>query len=88
MTETPASVSAWLGKAEHDIAKLLELAAEFAPQLDAFRADCEFLSPLAVVSRYPGYDLASPEADGKRSLDIARRVRSAVRPLITPPANA
>ena len=134
MTETPASVSAWLGKAEHDLAgaeklaqggdpywdlvvfhaqqavekffkallvvngerppkthdlvKLLDLAAEFAPQLDVFRADCEFLSPLALMSRYPGYDLASPETDGTRSLDIARRVKSAVRPLITPSANA
>ena len=72
----------------HDLVKLLALAAEFAPKLDVFRADCEFLSPLAVVSRYPGYELASPEVDGKRGLDIARRVKSSVRPLITPSANA
>ena len=129
MSETPASVSAWLGKAEHDLAaaealadrddpywdivvfhaqqavekylkallvlngqrpprvhdlpKLLTLAAKFAPQLASFVDDCEFLSPLAIVSRYPGYELDSPAEDGARSVAIARRVKATVRPLIT-----
>jgi HEPN domain-containing protein len=131
MSEVPASLSAWLAKAEqdlavaaalaeapdpfwdivvfhaqqaaekflkaflvrngqrppksHDLSKLLDLCCRFEPQLGAFMNDCEFLSPMAVVSRYPGHELVSPEADGTRGLDIARRVRTAVRALILPP---
>jgi HEPN domain-containing protein len=70
----------------HDLGKLLDIAQEHAPQLAVFRDDCNFLSPLAVVSRYPDYELMSPEADGTRGLEIARRVKAMVRPLIIPPA--
>lgn len=73
----------------HDLGKLLDIAQKHAPQLASFRDDCNFLSPLAVVSRYPDYELTSPEADGKRGLAVAARVKAAVRPLIVaPPGDA
>jgi HEPN domain-containing protein len=125
MSEAPASLSAWLAKADndlaaadalsqaadplwdivvfhaqqavekflkallvrngqrppkiHDLRKLLSLCCRFEPQLNIFADDCEFLSPLAAISRYPGPELASPEADGARGLAVARSVRVAVR---------
>ena len=128
MTGTPASVSAWLGKAQgdldvatvlsvqedphwdvvvfhaqqaaekflkallvrngqrppkiHDLTRLLDICMPYAPGLTAFVEDCVFLSPLAVVSRYPGEELASPRDDGERSLGIARRIGVAVQAAI------
>jgi HEPN domain-containing protein len=130
MTGTPASVSAWLGKAQgdldaaavlsaqedphwdivvfhaqqaaekflkallvrngqrppnvHDLTRLLHICVPYAPGLTAFVEDCVFLSPLAAVSRYPGEELASPRADGERSLGIARRMSAIVRTAIAP----
>ncbi len=62
----------------HDLVRLLSLSLARFPELQRFTDDCAFLSPLAVLSRYPGDNPESAEEDAKRGLAIAVRVRDAV----------
>ena len=124
MSDLPASVSAWIRKAEHDLAavgllivsddppwdivvfhaqqaaekflkaflvargqqppkvhdlpRLLKLCVTFAPDLASFVDECTFLSPLAVLSSYPGDEPESAREDAEKGVDIARRVREAI----------
>jgi len=41
--------------------------------------DAEELSPYAITARYPGEDLAVSEPEARRAVEIAERVRQAVR---------
>ena len=124
MSDRPASVSAWIRKAEHDLVvvdllipsddppwdivvfhaqqaaekflkaflvsrgqqppkvhdlpRLLKLCVTFAPDLASFVDECAFLSPLAVLSRYPGDEAESTREDAERGVEIARHVREAI----------
>jgi len=62
----------------HDIARLLEICgahARWAGQL----SDAEALSLYAVTARYPGEDAQVDEAEARRAVEIAERVREAIR---------
>ena len=62
----------------HDLPRLLKLCVAFAPDLASFVDECVFLSPLAVLSRYPGDEVESAREDAEKGVDIARRVREAI----------
>jgi HEPN domain-containing protein len=62
----------------HDLTKLLTLCVAHAPGLASFVDDCVFLSPLAVLSRYPGDEPESAREDAERGVQIARRIRSSI----------
>lgn len=62
----------------HDLTKLLALCAERAIDLVAFTDDCAFLSPLAVLSRYPGDEPETAREDAERCIRIAEGIRTAV----------
>ena len=67
----------------HDLIALLAQCAEHAPSLADLEADCRVLASFAVTSRYPD-DLFEPdEADGRRTADMAQRVRARVGTLLT-----
>ena len=62
----------------HDLPRLLKLCVAFAPDLARFADECAFLSPLAVLSRYPGDEAESAREDAEKGIDIARRIREAI----------
>lgn len=66
----------------HDLVALLARCAEHAPGLADLETDCRTLAAFAVAARYPD-DLYEPdEADGRRTAEMARRVRDRVEALI------
>lgn len=67
----------------HDLVLLLTLCVATAPGLVGLADDCAFLSPLAVLSRYPGDGPETAAEDGERALRIAGLVRSEVMALMT-----
>lgn len=61
----------------HDLVVLLDLLAGRLPALKHLRADLGFLSPLAIVTRYPG---AGADAElAARAMDIAGEARAVLR---------
>jgi HEPN domain-containing protein len=62
----------------HSLSRLLELCAERAPWAEQLR-DAEELTPYAITARYPGEDEEVREDEARRALEIAARVRQAVR---------
>lgn len=62
----------------HNIARLLELCAGHGDWNEQLR-DAEELSPFAITARYPGDDEPVEEAEARRAVEIAGRVREAVR---------
>ena len=62
----------------HDLTRLLTICLAHAPELAAFADDFVFLSPLAVLSRYPGDEPDLPREDAQRGVEIARRVREVI----------
>lgn len=62
----------------HDIARLLELCSEQADWTNSLK-DAEELTPFAITARYPADDEPVSEAEARRAVDIARRVREEVR---------
>lgn len=62
----------------HDLTRLLTLCVADQPELASLADDCAFLSPLAVLSRYPGDATESAREDAEKGVDIARRIRSGV----------
>lgn len=61
----------------HDLVYLLDLTSDTSPVLNEMRADLAHLSVLGIAARYPGVR-ADPES-AKLALEIAQRVRAAVR---------
>lgn len=87
MSDLAISVAAWVRKAESDLTAVDLLIAGNDPPWDivVFHAQqaaekflCAFLSPLAVLSRYPGDATESAREDAEKGVDIARRIRSDV----------
>ncbi len=66
----------------HDLTRLLTICVADAPELASFADDCVFLSPLAVLSRYPGGEPEPDSAreDAEKGVEIARRIRGAILP--------
>jgi HEPN domain-containing protein len=62
----------------HDIAQLLEMCAAHAPWAGELR-DAEELTPYAIAARYPGEDEEVGEAEARRAVEVAVRVRETVR---------
>lgn len=62
----------------HDLTRLLTICLANAPELASFADDFVFLSPLAVLSRYPGGESDSAREDAHRGVEIARRVREVI----------
>jgi HEPN domain-containing protein len=63
----------------HDLLKLVELCAAFDPRFSDLADDADFLSPLAVLARYPGDPADPSRADAERGVRIAERIRDVVR---------
>jgi HEPN domain-containing protein len=70
----------------HDLTKLLAICVDDAPELAQFADDCAFLSPLAVLSRYPGDEPETAREDAEKGVQIARRIRAAVLGRLQPEA--
>jgi HEPN domain-containing protein len=62
----------------HDIAQLLEMCAAHGPWAGELR-DAEELTPYAITARYPGEDEEVGEAEARRTVEVAVRVRETVR---------
>lgn len=62
----------------HNIARLLELCSD-QPDWTSRLKDAEELTPFAITTRYPGEDEPVTEAEARRTVDIATRVRETVR---------
>ena len=68
----------------HELASLLSLCCDHNPALVAFKDDCEVLSHLGWASRYPDSPTEPDESDARRAVDIAQRVRDAIRQRVPP----
>lgn len=62
----------------HNIARLLELCSQ-QPHWASKLTEAEELTPFAITARYPGDDEPVSEAEARRAVDIAARVRKAIR---------
>jgi len=62
----------------HNIARLLELCSD-QPGWSSRLKDAEELTPFVITTRYPGEDEPVTEAEARRAVDIAARVRETVR---------
>ncbi|MGH9398534.1 MAG: HEPN domain-containing protein [Terriglobia bacterium] len=62
----------------HDIAHLLELCSGHGSWAGELR-DAEALTPYAITARYPGEDEEVSEAEARRAVEVAGRVRQTVR---------
>ena len=62
----------------HNVRRLLDLCAAAAAWAEQLR-DAEELSPYAITARYPGEELVVSEAESRRAVEIAERVREVVR---------
>lgn len=61
----------------HNIARLLELCAEYASWAEGL-TDAEELTPFAITTRYPGQDEEVNRVEATRAVEIAERVRKVV----------
>ena len=61
----------------HNVRRLLDLCATYAAWAEQLR-DAEELSPYASTARYPGVDVEVSEAEARRAVQIAERVRETV----------
>jgi HEPN domain-containing protein len=68
----------------HDITDLLRLAAPFAPELSAFLALGELLTPYAVRFRYPGTVPEPERAEYSQAQEAADQLVAAVLGLLPP----
>lgn len=62
----------------HNIARLVELCSEQSAWGESLE-DAEELTPFAITARYPGQDEPVSEAEARRAVAIAARVREVVR---------
>ena len=62
----------------HNLVRLLELCSAQGSWAEQLR-DAEELSPYAITTRYPGEDEEVSEVEARRAVEIADRVRQAVR---------
>jgi HEPN domain-containing protein len=62
----------------HNLSRLLELCADQARWAEELR-EAEELTPYAITARYPGEDEEVREEEARRAVEIAARVRDAVR---------
>lgn len=62
----------------HDLSELLSLCAGFCGELAHLAPDCGVLTRLGAAARYPDAPAEPTEADARRAVDIAHRVRDAV----------
>jgi HEPN domain-containing protein len=62
----------------HNLRRLLELCAALANWAEQLR-DADELTPYAITARYPGEDEEVSEAEARRAVEIALRVRQTVR---------
>jgi HEPN domain-containing protein len=62
----------------HNLRRLLELCATQADWAEQLR-DADELTPYAITARYPGEDEEVSEAEARRAVEIALRVRQTVR---------
>jgi HEPN domain-containing protein len=65
----------------HSIRVLLKLCSNLATWTQALE-DAEELSFYAITTRYPGEELEVTEAEAKRAIDLARKVREQVRTVL------
>ena len=63
----------------HDLYRLLKLAEKHDPSLASFATDCSTLTELGLQSRYPGFAGAADETRARSAIEIAKRLRDAVR---------
>jgi len=62
----------------HSIRVLLKLCSSLATWTQTLK-DAEELSPYAITARYPGEEQEVTEAEAKRAIELARKVRQQVR---------
>lgn len=62
----------------HNLSQLLDLCADRAAWVEGLR-DAEELTPFAITARYPGEEEEVLEEEARRAVEIAARVREAVR---------
>jgi HEPN domain-containing protein len=62
----------------HNLRRLLDLSTTHGAWAEQLR-DAEELNPYATTARYPGEDLEVNEAEARRAVEIAERVRETVR---------
>lgn len=65
----------------HNIARLLEVCSQCADWTSDVR-DAEELTPFAITTRYPGEDEIVTKPEALRAIEIATRVRQAVRAIL------
>lgn len=65
----------------HNLGHLLDLCTTQGRWAEDLR-DAEELTPFAITARYPGEDEAVTSAEAVRAIDLAERVRTAVREVI------
>src|SRR5512146_2999961 len=65
----------------HNLGLLLDLCATQRRWVENLR-DAEELTPFAITARYPGEDETVTPAEAVRAIDLAERVRTAVREVI------
>ncbi len=70
----------------HDLGRLLGECLVAGAPLSALSADCDLLTPYAVVMRYPGLQPDVDEHEARKAVDAANRIHTAVLALIPPPA--
>lgn len=63
----------------HDLVELLAVCTDHGPELSVLKPDCRDLTQLAGVSRYPDNPGEPTEADARKAVDIAHRIRDVVR---------
>jgi HEPN domain-containing protein len=64
----------------HDLVSILAICVEFVPSLSVFESECEQLTVRAVRSRYPDDREEITEADARKLVEGALRMRSAILP--------
>ena len=62
----------------HSIRVLLKICSNLATWTQTLK-DADELSPYAITARYPGEEQEVTEAEAKRAIDLARKVRQQVR---------
>ena len=63
----------------HDLNELLVLCSEFGAELLDLKADCRLLTNLGAAARYPDVPDEPSESEARNGVEIARRVRQAIR---------
>ena len=62
----------------HDLEEMLALCSDYGSELSDLKSDCRLLTHLGAISRYPDVPGEPTEADARRAVEIAKRVRDTI----------